>query len=94
MGEPREPENVALGRAVRRLRKEAGLTQEELAGRAQIRVEKVSQIEAGAIDAQWGTLRHLAYALETDLADLFRLAEFDHAKEQQQDQGDHGRDEQ
>lgn len=94
MGESREPENVALGRAVRQLRKGAGLTQEELAERAQVRVERLRQIEAGTVDAQWGTVRRLAYALETDLADLFRLAEFDHAEEQQQDQGDHGRDEQ
>ena len=28
------------------------------------------------------------------LADLFRLTEFDHTEEQQQDQRDHGRDEQ
>ena len=94
MGAPREPQNVALGRAIRSLRKEAGLTQEELAERAQVPVEELRQIEAGAIDAHWGTLRHLAYGLETNLADLFRLAEFDHAEEQQQDHGDHGRDEQ
>ncbi len=57
-------------------------------------VAELSQIEAGAIEARWGTLRHIAAGLETTLADLFRLAEFDHAEEQQQDQGDHGRDEQ
>ncbi|HEX3040527.1 MAG TPA: helix-turn-helix transcriptional regulator [Solirubrobacterales bacterium] len=94
MGEPREPQNVALGRAIRQLRKEARLTQEELAERAQVPVERLRQIEAGAVDARWGTLRHVAYALETDLASVFRLAEFDHAEEQQQDQGDHGRDDQ
>lgn len=57
-------------------------------------VAELGRIEAGAVDADWGTLRHIAYGLETDLGDLFRLAEFDHAEEQQHDQGDHGRDEQ
>jgi transcriptional regulator with XRE-family HTH domain len=94
VGEPREPENVALGRAIRQLRKDAGLTQEELAERAEMPVGELSQIEAGAIEARWGTLRHVASGLGTTLADVFRLTEFDHAEEQQQDQRDHGRDEQ
>jgi transcriptional regulator with XRE-family HTH domain len=94
VGEPREPQNLALGRAIRRLRKEAGLTQEELAERAQVPVAQLQRIEAGTIDARWGTLRHVAYGLGTDLAEVFRLSEFDHPEEQQQDQRDHGRDEQ
>jgi transcriptional regulator with XRE-family HTH domain len=76
------------------LRKEAGLAQEELAERAEMPVTELGQIEAGAVEARWGTLRHIAAGLETALGDLFRLAEFDHAEEQQQDQRDHGRDEQ
>lgn len=94
MGESREPQNVALGRAIRQLRKEAGLTQEELAERAEMPIAELSRIEAGAIEARWGTLRRIAAGLGTSLADVFRLSEFDHAEEQQQDQGDHGRDEQ
>jgi hypothetical protein len=57
-------------------------------------LDELSRIEAGAIEARWGTLRHIAAGLETTLADLFRLSEFDHTEEQQQDQRDHGRDEQ
>jgi transcriptional regulator with XRE-family HTH domain len=94
VAERREPQDVALGRAIRTLRKGAGLTQEELAERAEVPVEELRQIEAGTTDARWGTLRHVAYGLEADLAELFRLSEFDHAEEQQQDQRDHGRDEQ
>jgi transcriptional regulator with XRE-family HTH domain len=94
VGEPPKSENVALGRAIQQLRKEAGLSQEELAERAQMPVGELRQIEAGAVDADWGTLRHIAYGLETSLAEVFRLSEFDHAEEQQQDQGDNGRDEQ
>lgn len=94
MAEPREPQNVALGRTIQKLREEARLSEDELAGRAQMPIAELRQIEAGAVDADWGTLRHIAYGLETTLDDLFRLSEFDHAEEQQQDQGDHGRDEQ
>jgi hypothetical protein len=57
-------------------------------------VAELRQIERGEVDADWGTLRHVAYGLETSLAAVFRLSEFDHAEEQQQNQGDHGRDEQ
>jgi transcriptional regulator with XRE-family HTH domain len=94
VGEHREPQNAALGRAIRRLRGEAGLTQEELAERAQVPVGELRRIEAGTVDAHWGTLRHIAYGLGTDLPNVFRLSEFDHAEEQQQDQRDRGRDEQ
>lgn len=90
MGEPREAENVALGRVLRQLRKDAALTQDALAERAEVPVHKVQRIETGEIDADWGTLRRLAYALDTSLSEIFRLTEFDHAKEQQQDQGHHG----
>ena len=70
------------------------MAQEELAERAEMPVGELSQIEAGTIAARWGALRHIAAGLETTLADLFHLTEFDHAEEQQQDQRDHGRDEQ
>jgi transcriptional regulator with XRE-family HTH domain len=70
------------------------MSEDELATRAQMQVGELRQIEAGAVEADWGTLRHIAYGLETSLADVFRLSEFDHAEEQQQDQRDHGRDEQ
>jgi len=94
VAEPREPHNVALGRAIQRLREEARLSEAELAERAQVPVGELRQIEEGAVDADWGTLRHIASGLGTSLADVFRLSEFDHAEEQQQDQRDHGRDEQ
>lgn len=92
MGQPREAENVALGRVIRQLRKEAGLSQDMLAERSSVPVSKLQRIEAGAIDADWGSLRHLAHGLGTSLSEVFRLTEFDHAEEQQQDQRDHGRD--
>jgi transcriptional regulator with XRE-family HTH domain len=75
MEETRNAHNLALGSAVRQLRKNAGLTQQELADRAEVSVEKLQQIESGGVDADWGTLRHLAYALDTGLPEVFRLTE-------------------
>lgn len=92
VAEPREAENVTLGRVFRQLRKEAGLSQDQLAERSEVPVAHLQRIEAGLVEADWGTLRHLAYGLGTSLAEVFRLAEFDHAEEEQQDQGHDGRD--
>ena len=75
MEETRDAHNLALGSAVRQLRKNAGLTQQELADKAEVPVEKLRRIESGRIDADWGTVRRLAYALETQLPELFRLTE-------------------
>lgn len=75
MEETRDAHNLALGNAVRRLRKEAGLTQQELADKADVPVEKLRQIESGGVDADWGTVRRLAYALDTQLPEVFRLTE-------------------
>ena len=92
MGESQEAKNVALGRAIRKLREQAGLSEEEFARRTETPVAELRRVEAGEVEADWGTLRHLAYGLETELADVFRLAEFDHPEEQQQNQGHHGGD--
>jgi transcriptional regulator with XRE-family HTH domain len=92
VGESQEAQNVALGRAIRKLREEASLSEEQLAGRVEMPVAELRRVEAGEVEADWGTLRQLAYGLETSLADVFRLAEFDHPEEQQQDQGDDGGD--
>jgi transcriptional regulator with XRE-family HTH domain len=92
VGEPQEAQNAALGRAFRTLREKAGLSEEELAERAELPRAELRRVETGEVEANWGTLRHLAYGLGTSLAEVFRLADFDHAKEQEQDQRDHGGD--
>jgi transcriptional regulator with XRE-family HTH domain len=73
MAGPRDPHNVALAQAIQKLRKDAGLTQQQLADRAEIPVVSLRQIEAANIDADWGTLRHIAKGLETSLSGLFQL---------------------
>lgn len=70
-----DPHNVALGLAIRRSRDEAGLTQEALATRSGMPVAELGLIEDGAVEADWGTLRHIAYGLDVDLPDLLRQAE-------------------
>lgn len=75
MAGPRDPHNVALAQAIQKLREEAGLTQQQLADRAEIPVVALEQVEAASIDADWGTLRHIAKGLGTSLADLFQLVE-------------------
>ena len=75
MEETRDVHNIALGHAIHQMRKEARLTQQELADRAEIPAEKLRSVEAASIDADWGTLRHLAYALGVELPDIFRLTE-------------------
>lgn len=75
MAGPRDPHNVALARAIQKSRNEAGLTQQQLADRAEIPVVALQQIEAASVDADWGTLRHIASGLGTSLSDLFQLVE-------------------
>jgi transcriptional regulator with XRE-family HTH domain len=75
MAGPRDSHNVALGRAIKRLRKGAGLTQRQLAERAKVPVNDLRLIENGVVNADWGTVRHLAYGMEAKLADVFRLTE-------------------
>jgi DNA-binding XRE family transcriptional regulator len=38
-------------------------------------VKDLRQIENGRVNADWGTVRYLAYGMEVRLADVFRLTE-------------------
>jgi DNA-binding XRE family transcriptional regulator len=75
MAGTRDSHNIALGRAIKQLRKGAGLTQRQLAERAEVTVKELSMIENGLVNADWGTVRHLAYGMQAKLADVFRLTE-------------------
>jgi transcriptional regulator with XRE-family HTH domain len=59
-----------FGRALRQLRRDAGLTQQELAARVGIGVEYVSRLENGHRGARWHTVMRLLRALDATLADL------------------------
>ena len=72
---PRLPGDRELGRAVRRLREERGLTQEELAGRAGTTFGTVSRVESAKSAPAWWTVRKIAEALGVSIAELAAAAE-------------------
>jgi len=76
---PRLPPDPALGRAIRRLREDRGLTQEELASRAGTTFGTVSRLESAKSAPAWATVRALAGALEVDLHGLADA--IDHAED-------------
>jgi transcriptional regulator with XRE-family HTH domain len=60
----------ALGRALRELRRRAGLTQKELGVQANANDTYLSQVETGQRDIRWSTVTRLLLALNATLADL------------------------
>ena len=60
----------ALGQALRGLRQQAGITQEELGARVNIDPTYVSRVEGGRINLRWATLQRFLQALDANLADL------------------------
>jgi transcriptional regulator with XRE-family HTH domain len=62
---------LSFGKRVRELRTQAGLSQEELAERAQISVDFVSLIERGINAPSFETLARLSRALGVSPRDLF-----------------------
>ena len=68
------PEQVALGRAIRVLREERGLSQEELAEMSGLHRTYVSQTERGERNATLMTILRLADALGVGGAELLARA--------------------
>jgi transcriptional regulator with XRE-family HTH domain len=68
----RDTDLIVLGRALRALRDQAGITQEQLATRLQIDATYISRIERGRRGVQWLTVQRFLRALD---ADLRRLAD-------------------
>lgn len=64
-----------FGRNVRRLRKERGLSQEELADRARLHPTYVSGIETGYRNPTVKIIGRIAVALEVEPAALFAVEE-------------------
>jgi transcriptional regulator with XRE-family HTH domain len=62
--EPTEEETrLALGKALRALRDEVGITQEQLAGRLDVDPTFVGRLERGQRGAHWRTIRRILAAL-------------------------------
>ena len=72
---PRTEPQAGLGRAIRRLRTERGLSQEELGLRAEIHPTWISHLESGRNNPAWGSVRRIAAALDVKLSELAALAE-------------------
>jgi transcriptional regulator with XRE-family HTH domain len=65
----------ALGKAIRQLREERGMTQEALAQEAGVTVGHMSMIERGHSNPTWATVKAVAVALDSSLAELAKLAD-------------------
>ena len=60
----------ALGKAIRQLRTERGMTQEALAHVAGLTVGHLSTIERGHSNPTWATVRGIAQALDASIVEL------------------------
>lgn len=72
---PRTEPQPGLGMAIKRLRAERGLSQEEVGRRAEIHPTWISHIESGRNNPAWGSVRRIAAALEVRVSELAALAE-------------------
>lgn len=72
---PRSPEHAALGDALRQMRRDAGMSQEQLAEGAQTDLTQVGGIERGVRNPSYTTLLRLAGALGTSVGALTTLAD-------------------
>lgn len=72
---PRTEPQPGLGRAIKQLRTERGLSQEEIGLRAEIHPTWISHIESGRNNPAWGSVRRIAAALGVKLSELAALAE-------------------
>jgi transcriptional regulator with XRE-family HTH domain len=72
---PRTEPQPGLGRAIRQLRTERGLSQEEIGLRAEIHPTWISHLESGRNNPAWGSVRRIAAALGVRLSELAALAE-------------------
>lgn len=64
-----------FGRRLRQLRRQEGMTQEQLAEEAQISVDFVSLLERGVSGASFETLEKLSAALGRSVEELFAFDE-------------------
>ncbi|HXP99327.1 MAG TPA: helix-turn-helix transcriptional regulator [Solirubrobacteraceae bacterium] len=65
-----DEDHRVLGRALRELRENAGLTQAEIGGRAGIGTTYISQLENGHRGVGWHTVMRILRGLDVDLRDL------------------------
>ena len=64
----------ALGKAIRQLREERGMTQEALAHAAGVTVGHLSTIERGHSNPTWSTVKTVAAALKAPMVKIVEMA--------------------
>lgn len=62
---------IVFGRNLRLLRKEKGLTQEELANELDIEISQISRIERGIINTSIANASRIAKVLDLKISELF-----------------------
>lgn len=72
---PRSPLHRSVGEAITVLREDAGLTLEELADRASMRFQLVSDLERGVTDPKLSTLERICAGLQIEISSLLHHAE-------------------
>jgi len=70
-----EQDQLILGRALRALRNEAGITQEQLAERLKVDPTFVGRLERGQRGAHWRTVRRILGALNASVARFAAVVE-------------------
>ena len=72
---PRAEPQPGLASAVRQMRTERGLSQEELAYRAGVHLTWIGRLESGTANPSWATTKRLAHGLGVSHAALASLGE-------------------
>lgn len=73
MPSPPSPARIALGRAIRDLRRRREMSQEELALRSGLQRKTIHQMEVAKTDPRLDSLMRVAEALETSMVDLMEV---------------------
>jgi len=66
-----------FGINLRKIRKQKGITQEELAFEIELEISQISRIERGILNSTISTAYEIASALDIDLKDLFDFSKKD-----------------
>jgi transcriptional regulator with XRE-family HTH domain len=64
-----------LAAAIRQVRERRGLSQAEVARRADIEPSWLSRLESGSANPSWGTVRRICDALDIPLSELVAIAD-------------------
>jgi transcriptional regulator with XRE-family HTH domain len=71
----RPKSQIALGRAIKQIRKREGLTQEDVACRTGYHLTWISRIETQSRNTGWDTVKRVADALGVSLVEIAASAE-------------------